>query len=275
MTLTDSARARRYLLGEADEEERTAIEQEYFAHEDAVDRIAAAEDDLIEDYLAGELSAAERDSFERGYLSTPRHRNRVETVRRLMTYSAASAASSSNDTTRAASSGRSLRYMPWLALAASLVVIAAGALWMLSPFRVTVPAVVDNRAIQPSAPATTTPSPAARIFALTVSPVGVRGSAEGPSGVIPAGVDTVSVRLESDGENRSLTARRATVRTVAGREVWQGPVSTTANPPGIVARIDVPAASLPVDDYLITLYGTDRAGKESEWAQYVLRVRTR
>jgi hypothetical protein len=42
-----------------------------------------------------------------------------------------------------------------------------------------------------------------------------------------------------------------------------------------LARIDVPAADLPPDDYLITLYGTNRSGAEAESAQYFLRVRTR
>jgi hypothetical protein len=43
----------------------------------------------------------------------------------------------------------------------------------------------------------------------------------------------------------------------------------------MVARIDVPAASLPADDYLITLYGADETGTEHEWNQYFVRLRGR
>ena len=51
----ESVRARRYLLGDTNDEETAVIEQKYFEDDEAVDRIAAAEDDLIEDYLAGQL----------------------------------------------------------------------------------------------------------------------------------------------------------------------------------------------------------------------------
>ena len=72
--ISETARARRYLLGEASEEECASLEQEYFERQEALERIEAAEDDLIEDYLAGQLTAADRDRFERGYLSSPQHR---------------------------------------------------------------------------------------------------------------------------------------------------------------------------------------------------------
>ena len=92
MNSTDSraTRARRYLLGQATEEERSAIEREYFADAAALDAIGAAEDDLIEDYLASRLERDERDHFEREYLATPNHRRRVETVRLLIAASSTS-----------------------------------------------------------------------------------------------------------------------------------------------------------------------------------------
>jgi len=91
--------------------------------------------------------------------------------------------------------------------------------------------------------------------------------------VVPAGTDTLSIRLESDPDHRPLTARRASIRTIGEREVWQGPAATEGNPPGVIARVDVPAAAVPPDDYLVALFGTDRAGVERELAQYFLRVR--
>jgi hypothetical protein len=42
-----------------------------------------------------------------------------------------------------------------------------------------------------------------------------------------------------------------------------------------VARVNVPAAELLPDDYIVTLYGADRAGVEREWSQYFLSVRAR
>ena len=65
----DAAQARRYLLGQATEAERSALELEYFHSDEAVDRMAAAEDDLIEDYLSDRLDPVERGLFERDYLA--------------------------------------------------------------------------------------------------------------------------------------------------------------------------------------------------------------
>jgi hypothetical protein len=269
----EAARARRYLLGNASSEETAAIEQDFFEHPDAVDRVAAAEEDLIEDYLSNHLNAADRDRFERSYLASELHRVRVETIRRLMARA------------MPASRKRTASYTPWLALAASVLIAGSVALWVFSPFgkrSADVATDVTTRQTPAAEPAPgTTPQPAAapRVFALTVSPAAVRGSSDSPAVVIPAGTDLVALRLESDGEPRRLTPRRAAVRLVTGRTVWEGPVGELATPgdriPGVVARVDVPAASLPADDYVLTLYGTDPAGKEVEWTQYFLRVRGR
>lgn len=273
----ESVRARRYLLGDTNDEETAVIEQKYFEDDEAVDRIAAAEDDLIEDYLAGQLTPADRDRFERGYLSVPAHRIRVETIRRLMTTA----------TPRGSAQGggglapkRTIRYIPWLALAASLLIVASAAFWMLSPFgrpqassaaNRTAPATPSSIAPPEQTPRTAPNAP--RIFAVTISPVAVRSAAESARVVVPAGTDVVALRLESEGGGQ-LVARRVSIRTVAGTEVWQGSVVTDGErTSGVAGRVDVPAASLPADDYMVTLYGVDRAGVEREWTQYFLRLR--
>jgi hypothetical protein len=272
--IPESANARRYLLGQASEEESALIEEQYFAHPDAIDRITAVEDDLIEDYLGNQLAAADRDRFERAYLSVPAHRVRVETVRRLMEQSARSAQTRPTVVPMVAPK-RSFRYGPWLALAASLLVAASLTLWRRTPLG-TKPVEIAGAANQPL-PATGTPVAApnaVRVFALTLSPVAVRGGAESAAAVLPAGATTVAIHFESDVDARRLTPSRAVIRTVAGRDVWQGPVTAESSlPSGAVGRVDVPATSLVPDDYFVTLFGTNQAGAEVEWAQYVLRVR--
>jgi hypothetical protein len=274
MTLSfEAARARRYLLGNASSEESAAIEQDFFEHPDAVDRVAAAEEDLIEDYLADHLNAADRVRFEGSYLASEPHRVRVETVRRLMARA------------MPASRRRVTSYTPWLALAASVLIAGSVAVWILSPFGKRSADVASNMATkqtpaaQPIPEPTRQPAATPRVFALTVSPAAVRGSSDSPAIVIPAGTDLVALRLESDGEPRGLTPRRVAVRLVTGRTVWEGAVGELATPadrvPGVVARVDVPASSLPADDYVLTLYGADPSGKEVEWTQYFLRVRGR
>lgn len=270
----EAARARRYLLGNASSAETAALEQDFFEHPDAIDRVAAVEEDLIEDYLSNHLNAADRDRFERSYLASESHRIRVETIRRL--------------TARATPASRKrTTYSPWLALAASVLIAGSVALWVASPLGKRATNIAGDvttkqtPAVEP-APEPRQPTAAPQVFAWSVSPVGVRGGTDSPALVVPAGIDLVALRLESDGEPRSLTPRRVVVRLVAGRTVWEGPVvdavelATPADRvPGVLARVDIPAASLPADDYVLTLYGTDSAGKEVEWTQYFLRVRGR
>lgn len=278
MTATADLRARRYLLGEASDEECAALEQEYLEHETALDRVAAAEDDLIEDFLSGHLSPSDRDRFEKTYLSSPHHRLRVATVRRLMAQ-AGGLQPARPQGRKSVLSWTRVNRGPLLALAASLLVIASVALWRSSLLRrpegeiagTPAPQAVPASPDRPASP----PAKAPRLFALTLSPVTVRGGDETPSIAIPSGTDTLVIRFESEMDGRKLVARRASVRTVSGDELWQGPVTPDAGPPpGTVARIDVPAATLPADDYLVTLYGTDPSGVEREWARYFLRLRT-
>jgi anti-sigma factor RsiW len=88
----DETEIRRYLLGELDEEPSAALERDYFAREDLFDRVWAAENDIVDEYLSGRLSAHQRDRFERHYLASPGHRDRVAAARALRSLAAASAA---------------------------------------------------------------------------------------------------------------------------------------------------------------------------------------
>ena len=283
----DAARARRYLLGEATDEERDAFELEYFHSEEAVDRIAAAEDDLIDDYLSNRLDPAERGLFERGYLAAPDHRRRVETVRQLMQAATRSTSADAADDIFAApahATGRKSA-LPWLAMAAALIMVMGGSLWLFGPPFVERRVVVENG--PPGAP-TPSPSPPAapvqppgapttpRVFAVSLSPVSVRSGTDTPGVIIPAGTDLLAVHLEAEPDRRNIAGGRATIRTVGGDEVWQGPATVDGDlPPGAIARIAVPPASLPADDYVVTLFGTDGTGTERERSRYFLRVRAR
>jgi hypothetical protein len=73
-----------YLLGELSESEQTALEQEYFADGEKFEQLWAAENELVDRYVRGRLSRADRQRFERHYLSTPGHRERVAFARSLL-----------------------------------------------------------------------------------------------------------------------------------------------------------------------------------------------
>src|SRR5258707_306458 len=149
----DAVEVRRYLLGDADDRGSATIERTYMDDPDALDQVAAIEDALIEDYLGDRLDSAERNRFERHYLSSPLRRTRVETVRRLI---AASARGAGESTAALHALPQQSRRASWswrysIAAAAVLAAVIGGVVWM-------------NRASPPaSAPpsATATPPPPA------------------------------------------------------------------------------------------------------------------
>lgn len=61
-----------YLLGELPEEQLSQFEERYFADSDFFDRIEAAEDDLIEQYVLGTTSSHERRWLEEQFLVNQR-----------------------------------------------------------------------------------------------------------------------------------------------------------------------------------------------------------
>jgi len=274
---------RRYLLGVATEDDFSASERAYFGDEAALDRMAAAEDDLVEDYLDDRLTPEERRQFDQPYLSTTEHRVRVEMVRRLRTLA------------RTQHEGRGAPPFParlsgepsyrWLGVAAALLMTVA-ATWMLVPRRParTVaenpPAAAPNMPPQPAeAPGSDrTGAPSSRspqVFAVSLSPAAVRSASASAAIVIPPDSDVVGLRLEGEGPPAIIGNARAAIRTVAGAEIWQGQASANDQPIGVVARVDVPAGLLKVDDYVVVLFGADRSGAERERYRYFLRVRSR
>jgi anti-sigma factor RsiW len=77
-------RMTRYLLGDLPEAEQAAIEQEFFADPEKFEEIWAVENDLVDSYVRGRLSRGERELFERNYLKSPKHRERVAIARKLL-----------------------------------------------------------------------------------------------------------------------------------------------------------------------------------------------
>ena len=70
--------AREFLLGRLSEETRSRFEEGFFDDDELFEQIEIAEDELIDDYLRNELSAADRDYFERTLLRSPRIAERVK-----------------------------------------------------------------------------------------------------------------------------------------------------------------------------------------------------
>jgi len=98
----EEKRIRRYLLGQASEEDRRQVEESLFSDEAAIEsfRLGAQtldyaeafrllENELIADYARGALSESERKAFEQRFLSTPKRRERLAVAQAMVDHAEA------------------------------------------------------------------------------------------------------------------------------------------------------------------------------------------
>jgi hypothetical protein len=278
----DHIALRRYVLGRSSADERDRIEQRYFDDPDALDLVCAAEDDLIDEYLSNSLVGEELEHFHAYYLAASQHRTRVAVARALRT---------------APAPGHEQRApAPWpkwwatLAAAAALVLIVS-VVWLLRSAPTPETAIVTTTpppTITPSEPRVgaprepdapvrdkqpAIPPDAASIVALSISPINVRGSGESASIALPHGTRAVRLLLRGESAEPALARARVILRTVPGREVWRGATSALSMAASAVASVDVPAAQLPPDDYIVELLAPDASGRDVERYRYFFRVR--
>ena len=77
---------KRYMLGELDQEEQQRLEREIMTDNHTFEQLSVAEDELVEEYLEGSLSAREREKFEKHFLSTPERRQELKLAKALRRY---------------------------------------------------------------------------------------------------------------------------------------------------------------------------------------------
>jgi hypothetical protein len=84
--LPDQIMMRRYVLGNVTEEERSALELRLMNDNELYDELSMVEDDLIDDFLAGELTADELEMFESYFLASPDHRGKLRFAKAFREY---------------------------------------------------------------------------------------------------------------------------------------------------------------------------------------------
>jgi hypothetical protein len=73
----------RYLLNELSADDLARFEEAYLSDDSLFEQVQALEEELIEDYVKGNLSGRERHHFELHYLASDQRRARIETARQL------------------------------------------------------------------------------------------------------------------------------------------------------------------------------------------------
>jgi hypothetical protein len=162
------------------------------------------------------------------------------------------------------------------ATAAVLLVLAGLGAWWTTRSRTANPS-QSAGAAPATSPAAVPPAPQApaaaapRVIAFALSPIATRSETSSEPLIVPAGTDVVALDLGME-PRKDLQSARAVVTTVGGDRSWTGSAVPVSGASG--ARVEVPAAQLRPDDYIVTLYARER-GVERELHRYFLRVRAR
>lgn len=83
MTDSRQERAKRYLLGQMPEQEALEFEAQYFADDELFEEMAALENEMVDSFARNEFTVGEKQSFQKGYLTSPGRQANVEFARTL------------------------------------------------------------------------------------------------------------------------------------------------------------------------------------------------
>jgi hypothetical protein len=303
---------KRFLLGGLSESGRAEVEDRFLANDDFFQELLIGEDDLIDAYVRGELPAAERTLFEKCCLSTKHGRQRVEFARTLLNSTSGKAervVTTREQEDPTVSWWRSLfdkfiggRPALSFALAAALLVVVLGGVWLLierGRTRSTTDAEQARQTVAPapthestslptnapleqepshqeketsiSAPSRESPKRAAPVVAtFTLQPGMVRGESGSSPLALPGGATEVRLRLML--ESGDYKQYRAALSTAEGRKLWGRVVTNRTSKKSEQLALSLPAELLKSGDYVLGLSGANADGKWESVADYSFRV---
>jgi hypothetical protein len=299
---------RRYVLGDLEEDFRPELEELLITDSDAFDALGVIEDELIEEYLDETGSKAERQSFERHFLSSREGMRRLRLARALRDRSSGARARPLEPVRPAAWLGlpRGSRAAV-LGLAAVLAVALLGSVSFFSLSVGHAPTTAQSSSPRPG-PVPPTPiveigaeradtvarleaehaarskaearlaqleqqvrSSTPRIATFALAAGLLRGEGSLPRVSVPAGAVLVGLRLELAGDD--YPRYRAALVDANGDEIWAASKLRAEGKPGPAAVVLwLPTASLPRGDYQVKLSGVSEGAQPEAVGTYSFRV---
>jgi len=261
-----------YLLGQARPEDASSLEERLVTESEFYNEILIAEDELIDQYFSGELSEAERESFENYFLLMPERQSKVRFGRAFNKYVSTveplpdedplseDASEGTRDVPKPPPKEPFYSFLPFgnpilsYSLAAALILIVFTGSWL---------AVKNWRQ-------TGSPNPG-KVLAVTLTPGLTRGGDGVGKITIPPGTGAVELRLELSRDD--YVSYRAVLLADDRSEVWRADdlkSSSESGPRFIAAR--VPARSLPPGSYRVKLSGVLVDGRLEDLPSYQFSV---
>jgi hypothetical protein len=298
---SDEAWLVKYLLGNLTEEEQVQAEDRAFADADYLSALEAAEADLIDAYVRGELSQSDRRSFELRFLTSPERRRKVEFARALATITS-EAKTQELQAVRRPFFVRGFRaWNPMLQFAAAAVILmcVAGGAWLVSEnaaIRSRVAALEagrreselreqslrqrlseeQSRAAAISAQNKPSDAAAAPLVASLVLMPGLsRAQSRVEQIVLSPSVQIARLEIELDSRD-DYPRFRAELRTRRGEEVLsRSNLVKRKSGPGFAVSVDIPASALAAGAYELALKGITPDHTSQDVAFYYFEVQKR
>lgn len=299
---------RRYVLGELEEGLRVELEELLITDAEAFEALGVIEDEVIEEYLEGTDSAAQRETFEQNFLTSPERSRRLRVVRALKERAARQERALAPTTLAAKGLFPASRWQ-WVptGLAATLAVSLIGNAWLASrvvqmtpemslptPAASVRPEAATVRVVEPTVPFATmavaspnqleSPEPpllrrapemaperppaAVHTFVLTAGLL--RSSGSLPRLTVPT--DAVVVRLLLDLPGDDYPLYRAALNDAEGDEIWAAS-KLKAEPGKAAVAVAVLTSFLPPGDYQMKLSGLTE-GQPEALGTYAFSVKT-
>jgi hypothetical protein len=250
--VVDDGQLRRYLLGELEESEQEALERDLMTSDERFQELLIAEEEVVDDFCAGKLSATQEQEYRDHFLVTPERRRKHRFGTALRKHIASAAPTHGRARWKA--------FLPIgrpLAAAAAVALLAAGVFWIVEsrPVRLEQTAQIEG--------------PRASVFLTRGSLRSLEPEAV-PSITVPAGIALVELQLDVPPDTRGeqeVTLENARTGAVLAR--GRLPARTLEGQWVVVAA--VPAERLDPGDYRVRL----RAPSANVEAIYEFRVSSR
>ena len=271
---------RQYLLGELNESEREQLELRVITNPDYKEEVLITEEELLEEFVNGTLSAPERESFTRMYSSSPNQWRKVKIAQALNKHAIEHSALVQPITSQK-SWGRSLfelfrtknRFRQF-SLAALITVLAVGGAvllyWLMSH---------ETRAnyealLKLNQPDSEVLQPGSEVVLVSLPPLLFRGTGEPRNITITKETSTVQLRLPDPSGGTHLF--RATLKDRGAAEVFRlEDLRARQIDQNLMLVLQIPARILTPQDYQLEISEKNPDGNYEIPATYPIHVEAR
>lgn len=267
---------RQFLLGRVTDEERQRIESLFLTDAEAKERIIAAEQELIDDYLEGALTTEDQKQFHLHYGQTPEQQQKLRIARSIRKWAAAERATTDHISVTSTGwgvVGQRLRskgaLVPAIALAAMILIVAA--IWLRG--------IMEQRngrlSVEQELAQLNSPSelrePLPQIPSLDLSPVIVRGAEQQAEIKLRSATKIVELRLPWIQKER-YPVYQAEIRPLGTNESFTIRNLPANNDRGYAVRLRVPTSMLRRGQYQVRLTGIAGDGEPGITEEYTFVV---